>query len=131
MNEDLAEMFRYNAWANRRLFGACRALSREQFDTRVRGISGSVRELFMHIAAPRPWVEPSGDEAAWIASLSRLKEVQRRLKLALEQVPEDRVLEAPAPDYDRTLLELILPAGPAHEAHHAGQIDYLKVLQAG
>lgn len=50
MNRGLAEMFRYNAWANRELFEACRSLTEEQLDTQIRGISGSVRELLMHIA---------------------------------------------------------------------------------
>ncbi len=50
MNTALAEMFRYNAWANRELFGACRSLTDEQLDRRIQGISGSVRELLMHIA---------------------------------------------------------------------------------
>lgn len=50
MNNDLAEMFRYNAWANHELFTACRSLTEEQLDMRIQGISGSVRELLMHIA---------------------------------------------------------------------------------
>ena len=50
MNNDLAEMFRYNAWANRELFGACRSLTDAQLDLRIQGISGSVRELLLHIA---------------------------------------------------------------------------------
>ena len=50
MNTDLAEMLRYNAWANRELFDACRSLTDEQLDLRIQGISGSVRELLMHIA---------------------------------------------------------------------------------
>jgi uncharacterized damage-inducible protein DinB len=50
MNQDLAEMLRYNAWANRELFSACGSLSEAQLDARVPGISGSVRELLMHIA---------------------------------------------------------------------------------
>ena len=50
MNKDLAEMFRYNAWANRELFSACRSLTKEQLDRHIQGISGSVRELLMHIA---------------------------------------------------------------------------------
>lgn len=50
MNEGLVEMFRYNAWANRRLFEACRSLSEEQLDLRAPGISGSIRELLLHIA---------------------------------------------------------------------------------
>jgi len=50
MNKGLAEMFRYNAWANRALFEACRSLTEAQLDAHIRGISGSVRDLLMHIA---------------------------------------------------------------------------------
>ena len=50
MNKGLAEMFRYNAWANRALFEACRSLTEAQLDTHVPGISGSIRDLLMHIA---------------------------------------------------------------------------------
>lgn len=49
MNKGLAEMFRYNAWANRELFAACRSLDDEQLDRHVRGASGSIRELLLHI----------------------------------------------------------------------------------
>lgn len=50
MSKALAEALRYNAWANRELFEACRALTDEQLDTHVRGTSGPVRELLLHIA---------------------------------------------------------------------------------
>src|SRR6476661_2752333 len=50
MNNGLAEMLRYNAWANRALFEACRSLTEAQLDTHVPGISGSIRDLLMHIA---------------------------------------------------------------------------------
>lgn len=50
MNTPLVEMFLYNAWANRQLFSACVALTDEQLDKRVPGVSGSVRELLLHIA---------------------------------------------------------------------------------
>ena len=50
MNKGLVEMFRYNAWANRELFEACRSLTEEQLDLQIPGISGSVRELLPHIA---------------------------------------------------------------------------------
>jgi len=81
--------------------------------------------------APPVWVEPAGDEAAWQASLARLKDAHYRLKLALEQVAEADFLKVPVPEEGRTLLELVLSSGPAHESHHGGQIDYLKGLQAG
>ena len=82
-------------------------------------------------AASPVWVEPSGDEAAWQVSLTQLKEAHNRLKLALEQTAEADLLQIPVPEWGRTLLELILSSGPAHEAHHGGQIDYLKGIQAG
>jgi hypothetical protein len=77
------------------------------------------------------WVEPTGDEAVWQASLTRLKDTHHRLKLALQTVTAVDLLKVPSPELGRTLLELILSSGPAHEAHHGGQIDYLKGLQAG
>jgi uncharacterized damage-inducible protein DinB len=49
MANNFAEMFRYNAWANSELFNACRSLTDEQLDVHIQGISGSVRELLMHI----------------------------------------------------------------------------------
>ena len=89
-------------------------------------------EMLKHGHATSPaWVEPSGDEAMWQASLARLKDAHSRLKLALEQVAEADLLKKPVSEERFTLLELILSAGPAHEAHHSGQIDYLKGLQAG
>jgi uncharacterized damage-inducible protein DinB len=79
-------------------------------------------------AAPQ-WIEPSGDEAAWQATMARLRESHRRLTEAIAAQPEADLLEIPVPALGRTLLELILSPGPAHEAHHSGQIDYLKGLQ--
>jgi len=74
------------------------------------------------------WTEPSGDEAAWQATQARLKDAHRRLKVALEQMSKNELLKIPESE-NCTLLELILSSGPAHEAHHSGQIDYLKGLQ--
>jgi uncharacterized damage-inducible protein DinB len=82
-------------------------------------------------AASPVWTLPAGDEAAWQDTIARLKDAQTRLKSALAQVSEDDLLKIPAPEWNRTLLELILSSSPAHEAHHNGQIDYLKGLQAG
>ena len=49
MNDGLAEVFRYNRWANLRLIDACRSLGDEQLDARVPGTSGTVRELLLHV----------------------------------------------------------------------------------
>ena len=49
MNQPLAEIFRYNKWATLELLRACRDLSDGQLDTHVKGVSGSVRELLVHL----------------------------------------------------------------------------------
>jgi uncharacterized damage-inducible protein DinB len=89
-------------------------------------------EMLKHGSAPSPvWVEPSGDESAWQATLTRLKDAHCRLKSILEHLGDADLLKIPPSEEKCTLLELILSAGPAHEAHHCGQIDYLRGLQAG
>ena len=50
MNPALVELFRYNRWANLALIEACRGLDDATLDGRPTGPSGSVRELFLHIA---------------------------------------------------------------------------------
>jgi hypothetical protein len=82
-------------------------------------------------AASPVWVDPAGDESAWQATLARLKDAHVRLGIALEKIAEADLLQVPIPEWGSTLLELILSSGSAHEAHHGGQIDYLKGLQAG
>lgn len=81
-------------------------------------------------ATAKGWVEPTGDEAAWQETLHRLKNAHRQLVQTLEKISEDDLLTIPDPKVGRTLLELILSSGPAHEAHHSGQLDYLKGLIA-
>ncbi|MGE0601515.1 MAG: DinB family protein [Dehalococcoidia bacterium] len=49
MNEGLAEMLKYTRWANRRLLEACRDLTERQLDAQPAGLSGSIRELFVHL----------------------------------------------------------------------------------
>lgn len=49
MNTPLAEMLRYNRWATLTLIEACRGLHDDQLDTRIPAVSGSVRELLMHV----------------------------------------------------------------------------------
>jgi uncharacterized damage-inducible protein DinB len=75
------------------------------------------------------WTVPGADDAAWQALVGRLKDSHARLKLSLERVSDEQLLENPTPESRRTLLELILSSGSAHEAHHGGQISYLRGLQ--
>ena len=77
------------------------------------------------------WGEASGDEAAWKAAVARLKEAHRRLKVTLEKLTDEQLLSIRDEKSGQTLLQLILSSGPAHEAHHSGQLDYLRGMQAG
>jgi uncharacterized damage-inducible protein DinB len=87
-------------------------------------------EMIAKGEAPSPvWTQPSGDEAAWQISVARLHEAHVRLKTVLEQLQDEDLLKPPSPELTQTLLELLLSSGSAHEAHHSGQIDYLKGLQ--
>ena len=87
-------------------------------------------EMMAKGEAPSPvWTQPSGDEAVWQISVARLHETHARLKTVLEQLQDEDLLKPPSPELTQTLLELLLSSGSAHEAHHSGQIDYLKGLQ--
>jgi hypothetical protein len=81
-------------------------------------------------AAPPMWIEPAGDGAEWQAALTHLKQAHLRLKFTLEQMADADLLKVPAGE-SLTQLQLLLSSGPTHEAHHGGQIDYLKGLQTG
>ena len=74
------------------------------------------------------WIEPSGGEAEWQATLSRLKDAHARLKAALARIPEPELQSKPVPGWDQTQLELLL-SWASHVAYHARQIDYIKGLQ--
>jgi uncharacterized damage-inducible protein DinB len=106
--------------------------------------SNSIWQIVDHLAASKEWqiqmlgpgqaesptwIEPLGDEESWQALLARLKESHERLKSMLEQLTDNELLEFPVPELHRTLLELILSSGSAHEAHHGGQMSYLRGLQ--
>jgi uncharacterized damage-inducible protein DinB len=79
-------------------------------------------------AASPVWTQGIGDENAWQAAVERLRQAHLQLKAALDNLPEESLLQVPAPEWNRTLLELLLSIA-AHEAYHGGQIDYLKGLQ--
>jgi uncharacterized damage-inducible protein DinB len=49
MSKALADLLRYNRWANLSLIDACRGLSAEQLDARTRQSARSVRDLLSHI----------------------------------------------------------------------------------
>ena len=80
-------------------------------------------------AASPVWTQPSGNESVWMKSVTQLTDAQTKLKRILAQLSVKDLLSVPVPEWKQILLELLLSSA-AHEAYHAGQIDYLKGLQA-
>ena len=76
------------------------------------------------------WTQPGGDENAWQGTVTQLKDAHARQKVTLGKLSEKDLLTVPASEWKQTQLELLLSSA-SHEAHHGGQIDYLKGLQAG
>lgn len=76
------------------------------------------------------WTQPAGEESDWQMSVTQLKDAHTRLKVILGQLSEMDLFTIPVPEWKQTQLELLLSSA-AHEAHHSGQLDYLKGLQAG
>ena len=79
-------------------------------------------------AASPIWTQPAGDESAWQAAQTQLVNTHARLKNTLARLSQQELLAIPQAGSQQTLLELLLSIA-AHEAHHGGQIDYLKGLQ--
>ncbi len=75
---------------------------------------------------PIVWVEPTGDQRNWKEALRRLEESHVRLRQALEKLTDEELMRIAEVKSNQTLLQLVLSSGPAHEAHHSGQLDYLR-----
>jgi len=75
------------------------------------------------------WTRPTGGESDWQSAIKQLINTHARLKDTLGHLSEKDLFTIPEPESKQTLLELLLSIA-AHEAHHGGQIDYLKGLQA-
>ena len=119
-------------------------LTAQQAVWRPSPISNSIWQIVDHLAASKEWqiemlekgqaespawIQPSGDEESWQELVAHLKDAHRRLKSALEQLNDEDLLQYPVEGLHRTLLELLLSSGSTHEAHHSGQISYLRGLQ--
>jgi uncharacterized damage-inducible protein DinB len=123
---------------------AIKGLTAQQALWRPSPESNSIWQIVDHLAASKewqiemlekgqaespPWIEPPGDEQSWQELVAHLKDTHAQLKPALEGLKDEELLEYPVPEFHRTLLELILSSGSAHESHHGGQLSYLRGLQ--
>jgi uncharacterized damage-inducible protein DinB len=101
-NEPLAQVLRYNRWANERIVDACRSLTDGQLDEHVQGAEErTIRETVFHIAAGQlDFVARMGGQAqdrgqarTW-AGFEALAETLARGSDALLEAAEGLVLDA-------------------------------------
>jgi uncharacterized damage-inducible protein DinB len=139
---DLQELFDYNYWANRRLFGVIARLTPEEFTRTVAGSYGSVRNTLVHaLSAEWGWLSRCGGHA-------------RPGRLKAEDFPTFDVLHSTWRDVERHMGEFLstlrdedltniveypgeggvmraMPIGPLmhhsaiHGVHHRGQVALL------
>ena len=58
--KDLARLYDYGYWANRKLFGVMSRLTPEEFARPMAGSYGSIRNTLVHtLSAESGWLEPS------------------------------------------------------------------------
>jgi uncharacterized damage-inducible protein DinB len=136
------QLFAYDAWANRRTFGACAALTPEQFTRQLGSSFGSVRDTLAHIlGAQFVWLErfhgrvPAGllppSDFPDIASLTaRSAELQQGLTGYVNQLsPEDLAASFEYRDLKgnahRNVRWQALQHLANHGTYHRGQITTL------
>ena len=144
MNEPLAEMFRYNKWANLQLLDACRELPDEALDATIAGTYGSIRQTLRHIAGgEEDFVSRTQGRqhegelrpgTPW-PGFDRLAEILTRTSDALiaiaESLGEDRAVDLPFQSKTyRFPMSFFLTHAMAHGIEHRAQIT-LMLAQLG
>lgn len=136
MNQGLSEMLKYNAWANRELFKACRSLTEDHLDARVPGSSRSVRELLMHIAGGEQTFvlrtkgrqhEGGQDHSTGLPGVDRLIEIvastSDELISIAEQLQDNEEVELPYQDKTyRYPKRFFLVHAMEHSAEHRTEV---------
>lgn len=88
----------------------------------------TIRAMVTGHPGPSPtWRECAGDEQAWAAEKQRLIERHDRLLETIANTSEGELV-ALVPELGRSTFDAALGVACAHEAYHAGQIQYLKLL---
>ena len=143
---EVRKMYEFNAWANRRIVAACRAIDSTAFERQSGGSFNSIKDTLAHIAwAEWLWLErfqhrspkkASLPEASDLASIARvLDDVARGQQSFIDELSADRLEERIAyinikgEQWEYTLAEM-LQHTVNHSTYHRGQIVTL-LRQAG
>jgi uncharacterized damage-inducible protein DinB len=138
IHDDIASLYAYNRWADRRVLDACRKLTPEQYAAEPVPGWSSVRSTIVHIAiVTEGWLRGvAGDEVTSVPTedeLSTVDAAERHLDLAYAHL--DRILstltaeQMAAPrEYRRGDRRAVLPPWAVlrhvvnHATYHRGQI---------
>src|SRR4051812_10352925 len=113
--KELATLFDYGYWANRKLFGVISGLTTEQFIEEVAGSYGSIRNTLVHIMSTEAgWLERSGGPRRGpklvAADFPTFASILERWKLIESQI---RSFVAALSDHDlQRKAEFVLGDGP-------------------
>jgi uncharacterized damage-inducible protein DinB len=137
--DDLVRLFDYGYWANRKLFKVVSQLSAEQFEQKVAGGHGSVRDTLVHMmSAEWGWLERSGgtrrgpalvpaDYPTFASVVERWDEVEKNVRAFLSGLRAedlDRVVEFAIGSGPKQRMQVVkmLHHSATHGVHHRGQI---------
>jgi uncharacterized damage-inducible protein DinB len=140
--DDLARLYDYSYWVNRRLFPVVSSLTTEAFTQSIGGSYGSVRNTMVHVlSAEWGWLSRCGgpergpalkaDDFPTAASvIDTWATVERSMRAFLAALKDDdlaRMVEFALPGLPprRMAVGGLLQHGAIHGVHHRGQIALL------
>jgi len=136
MNQPLAEMFKYNRWANLTLLEACRGLTHETLIAKPPGLSGTIGEILVHIVGGqqtfvlrtkgRQHEDEMNRETSWpgIDVLINVAKITSDELLAVaEELEQDRDVELPyLGSFYRYPLAFLLTHAFEHGVEHRTEV---------
>lgn len=143
MPAGLADFFKYNLWANRRLLDACANMTDEQLDAKMIGIYGSIRETLTHMIAaeegyasrstftspvPSPRLNETGTFPGFAFLRERAERSGKELIAMADQAKLDETLHLDGGTYDADVIIVMLQA-LNHGIDHRSQICTIMTQQ--
>jgi len=136
---EVRELFAYNAWANRRMFAALRALPSDAYVRDLKSSHGGLHGTLCHIVwaeqlwlsrwtdRPKPAVHQGRDLATLDAAVGRWEEIERDRSAFLDGLTEPRLDEtvvvrpSTGGEFRHTFREMFRHAVD-HSSYHRGQL---------
>jgi uncharacterized damage-inducible protein DinB len=136
---EVQDLFAYNAWANRRMFAAAKALDAERYFRDLKSSHGGIHGTLCHIVwaeqlwlnrwtgKPKPAMHQGEDLTTLEAAAGRWEEIERERSAFLDRLTEgrleDTVVVQPSTggEFRHTFHEMFRHAVD-HSTYHRGQV---------